>query len=132
MGEKNWLTRVGQKKVGDKNWLTRVGQKKVGEKNWQKYRGWQKKVGEIPSYQINSRIFKKIYILDIAKKNYTSLGGGDSRWYFLGGKGSLKVPSLSTLPLIFCRTSIYGGEDVGLCFRTCLSPIPPSPTKHFL
>ena len=50
MGEKNWLTRVGQKKVGDKNWLTRVGQKKVGEKNWQKYRGGQKKVGEIPSY----------------------------------------------------------------------------------
>ena len=50
MGEKNWLTRVGQKKVGDKNWLTRVGQKKVGEKNWQKYRGGQKKVGKIPSY----------------------------------------------------------------------------------
>ena len=50
VGEKNLLTRVGQKKVGDKNWLTRVGQKKVGEKNWQKYRGGQKKVGEIPSY----------------------------------------------------------------------------------
>ena len=67
MGEKNWLTRVGQKKVGDKNWLTRVGQKKVGEKNWQKYRGGQKKVGEIPSYH-KEIVYHRWYILKLYTK----------------------------------------------------------------
>ena len=59
MGEKNWLTRVGGKKVGEKNWLTRVGGKKVGEKNWQKYRGGQKKgwpLSTLPSNHISSNI----------------------------------------------------------------------------